>query len=151
MRGKIIISIATDGLSDTERAKFFDNFKRKVRAQYGKGFTFSDIKDSFVGERDEFLDDVYSLNVDAEKLIKKPVKDIDFSVRAFNTLTAHKLNSIKAIMIEHQKEKGFSMSSTDPISGLLKLRNFGLNTLVEIEKLLNEYGFSLDTDIKLVR
>lgn len=151
MRGKIVISIATDGLSDTERAKFFDNFQRKIRAQYGKGFIFSDTKDSFVGERDEFLDDVYSLNVDAKKLIERSLKDIDLSVRAFQALEAHKLNSIKAIMIEHQKEKGFSMSSTSPVSGLLKLRNFGSNTLVEIEKLLNEHGFSLDTDIKLIR
>ena len=59
------------------------------------------------------------------KLLKTPLEDLDLSVRAFNCLKAAKINSLEELV---------SFNTND----LLKFRNFGKKSLVEIEALLHE-------------
>ena len=63
------------------------------------------------------------------KLLKTPLEDMDLSVRAFNCLKAAKIFSLEELV-------------TFNTNDLLKFRNFGKKSLVEIEALLIEKGLS---------
>lgn len=68
------------------------------------------------------------------KLLKTPLEDMDLSVRAYNCLKAAKINSL-AELVQYETHV------------LLKFRNFGKKSLVEIEELLNSKGLSFGMDI----
>jgi DNA-directed RNA polymerase subunit alpha len=68
------------------------------------------------------------------KLLKTPLEDLDLSVRAFNCLKAAKINSLEELV---------QFNTND----LLKFRNFGKKSLVEIEALLHEKGLSFGMDL----
>lgn len=68
------------------------------------------------------------------KLLKTPLEDLDLSVRAFNCLKAAKINSLEELV-------------TFNTNDLLKFRNFGKKSLVEIEALLIEKGLSFGMDL----
>lgn len=68
------------------------------------------------------------------KLLKTPLEDLDLSVRAFNCLKAAKINSLSELV---------QFNTND----LLKFRNFGKKSLVEIEALLHEKGLSFGMDL----
>ncbi len=68
------------------------------------------------------------------KLLKTPLEDMDLSVRAFNCLKAAKINSLEELV---------QFNTND----LLKFRNFGKKSLVEIEALLHEKGLSFGMDL----
>ena len=72
------------------------------------------------------------------KLLKTPLEDLDLSVRAFNCLKAAKINSLEELV---------SFNTND----LLKFRNFGKKSLVEIEALLHEKGLSFGMDLSKLR
>jgi len=68
------------------------------------------------------------------KLLKTPLEDLDLSVRAYNCLKAAKINSLGE-MVKYDKDE------------LLKFRNFGKKSLVEIEELLQSKSLSFGMDL----
>lgn len=68
------------------------------------------------------------------KLLKTSLEDLDLSVRAYNCLKAAKINSL-AEMVKYDTHE------------LLKFRNFGKKSLVEIEELLQEKGLTFGMDL----
>jgi len=68
------------------------------------------------------------------KLLKTNLEDMDLSVRAYNCLKAAKINSLEELV---------SFNTND----LLKFRNFGKKSLVEIEALLIEKGLSFGMEV----
>ncbi len=72
------------------------------------------------------------------KMLKTPLEDLDLSVRAFNCLKAAKIHSLEELV---------SFNTND----LLKFRNFGKKSLVEIEALLHEKGLSFGMDLSKLK
>lgn len=68
------------------------------------------------------------------KLLKTSLEDLDLSVRAYNCLKAAKINSLGE-MVKYDTHE------------LLKFRNFGKKSLVEIEELLGEKGLTFGMDL----
>ena len=68
------------------------------------------------------------------KLLKTPLEDLDLSVRAYNCLKAAKINSLGE-MVKYDTNE------------LLKFRNFGKKSLVEIEELLQNKGLTFGMDL----
>lgn len=68
------------------------------------------------------------------KLLKTSLEDLDLSVRAYNCLKAAKINSLSELVRYDTHE-------------LLKFRNFGKKSLVEIEELLIEKGLTFGMDL----
>ncbi|MGB4901440.1 MAG: DNA-directed RNA polymerase subunit alpha C-terminal domain-containing protein, partial [Saprospiraceae bacterium] len=68
------------------------------------------------------------------KLLKTSLEDLDLSVRAYNCLKAAKINSLGE-MVKYDTHE------------LLKFRNFGKKSLVEIEELLATKGLSFGMDL----
>ncbi len=68
------------------------------------------------------------------KILKTPLEDLDLSVRAYNCLKAAKINSLQELV-------------TYDTNSLIKFRNFGKKSLMEIEALINEKGLSFGMDL----
>ena len=68
------------------------------------------------------------------KLLKTSLEDLDLSVRAYNCLKAAKINTLAELVRYDTHE-------------LLKFRNFGKKSLVEIEELLQEKGLTFGMDL----
>jgi DNA-directed RNA polymerase subunit alpha len=68
------------------------------------------------------------------KLLKTSLEDLDLSVRAYNCLKAAKINTLGEMVSYDTHE-------------LLKFRNFGKKSLVEIEELLVEKGLTFGMDL----
>ena len=68
------------------------------------------------------------------KLLKTSLEDLDLSVRAYNCLKAAKINSLGELVKYDTHE-------------LLKFRNFGKKSLVEIEELLQIKGLTFGMDL----
>ena len=68
------------------------------------------------------------------KLLKTSLEDLDLSVRAYNCLKAAKINTL-AEMVKYDTHE------------LLKFRNFGKKSLVEIEELLADKGLTFGMDL----
>jgi len=80
----------------------------------------------------EDIVDEFTLHM--RKLLKTSLEDLDLSVRAYNCLKAAKINSLSELVKYDTHE-------------LLKFRNFGKKSLVEIEELLQEKGLSFGMDL----
>jgi DNA-directed RNA polymerase subunit alpha len=68
------------------------------------------------------------------KLLKTPLEDLDLSVRAYNCLKAAKINNLSELVKYDTNE-------------LLKFRNFGKKSMVEIENLVHDKGLQFGIDI----
>jgi DNA-directed RNA polymerase subunit alpha len=68
------------------------------------------------------------------KLLKTSLEDLDLSVRAYNCLKSAKINSLAELVRYDTHE-------------LLKFRNFGKKSLVEIEELLIEKSLTFGMDL----
>ncbi|MFT4970958.1 MAG: DNA-directed RNA polymerase subunit alpha [Paraglaciecola sp.] len=84
------------------------------------------------GTRQDDIVDEHILHM--RKLLKTNLEDLDLSVRAYNCLKAAKINSL-AEMVKYDTHE------------LLKFRNFGKKSLVEIEELLQEKGLTFGMDL----
>lgn len=84
---------------------------------------------------DSHQDDIVDEHVlQMRKLLKTNLEDLDLSVRAYNCLKAAKINGLEELV---------KFNTND----LLKFRNFGKKSLVEIEAMLIEKGLSFGMDI----
>jgi hypothetical protein len=68
------------------------------------------------------------------RLLRTAIEDLDLSVQSYNVLKAAKINTIGELVQQDTHE-------------LLKYRNFGKKSLVEIEELLQEKGLTFGMDL----
>jgi DNA-directed RNA polymerase subunit alpha len=126
---KLNLEVTTDGTVHPESA-----VKEAARILIQHLMLISDENitfDSFDNKEDDIVDEHV---LQMRKLLKTNLEDLDLSVRAFNCLKAAKINSLEELV---------RFNTND----LLKFRNFGKKSLVEIEALLHEKGLSFGMDI----
>jgi len=126
---KLTIEIKTDGTIHPE-----DAIKEASRIMIQHLMLITDEKITFddaTSRQDDIVDE-HILHM--RKLLKTSLEDLDLSVRAYNCLKAAKINSL-AEMVKYDTHE------------LLKFRNFGKKSLVEIEELLQEKGLTFGMDL----
>ena len=126
---KLILEIVTDGTIHPEEAI---KEASKVMIQHLMLITDENITFDTHSEEDEDIVDEHVLHM--RKILKTPLEDLDLSVRAYNCLKAAKINSLSELVKYDTNE-------------LLKFRNFGKKSLMEIENLINEKGMSFGMDL----
>jgi DNA-directed RNA polymerase subunit alpha len=126
---KLIMDIKTDGTIHPE-----DAIKEAAKIMIQHLMLISDENITFdaPGQRSEDVVDEEVLHM--RKILKTPLEDMDLSVRAYNCLKAAKINSLAELVKYDTNE-------------LLKFRNFGRKSLVEIENLITEKGLSFGMDL----
>ncbi|MCS6818338.1 MAG: DNA-directed RNA polymerase subunit alpha [Chitinophagales bacterium] len=130
---KLILEVSTDGTIHPEEA-----VKEASRILIQHLMLITDEHITFDVPETEKQDVVDEQILHLRKLLKTPLEDLDLSVRAFNCLKAAKINSLEELV---------SFNTTD----LLKFRNFGKKSLVEIEALLHEKGLSFGMDLSKLK
>lgn len=126
---KLIVEIKTDGTIHPEEA-----IKGAARILIQHLMLVSDENITFES-REKKEDDVVDEQVlQMRKLLKTPLEDLDLSVRAYNCLKAAKISSLSELVKYDTNE-------------LLKFRNFGRKSLMEIEALIQEKGLHFGMDL----
>ncbi|MEY4927900.1 MAG: hypothetical protein RI894_2336 [Bacteroidota bacterium] len=126
---KLTIELKTDGTIHPEEA-----IKQAAKIMIQHLMLISDENISFeapVKEEDNVVDEHILV---MRKLLKTSLEDLDLSVRAYNCLKAAKINTLYELVRYDMNE-------------LLKFRNFGKKSLVEIEELLVEKGLTFGMDL----
>ncbi|MBK9150581.1 MAG: DNA-directed RNA polymerase subunit alpha [Saprospiraceae bacterium] len=126
---KLVIELKTDGTIHPEEAL---KEASRIMIQHlmlitDENITFNDAS----GKEDNIVDE-HILHM--RKLLKTSLEDLDLSVRAYNCLKAAKINTLGEMV-------KFDMHE------LLKFRNFGKKSLVEIEELLQQKGLTFGMDL----
>lgn len=125
---KLDFEIQTDGTIHPEEA-----LKQASRIMIQHLMLITDehiVFDDLAKKEEDFVDEQV---LHMRKLLKTSLEDLELSVRAFNCLKASKIDSLgDLVQLERQE--------------LLKFRNFGKKSLVEIEELLenNDLTFGMD-------
>lgn len=126
---KLNIEVETDGTIHPEEA-----IKEASRIMIQHLMLITDEHITFddkVGKEDGIVNEhILSMR----KLLKTSLEDLDLSVRAYNCLKAAKINSLAELVKFDTHE-------------LLKFRNFGKKSLVEIEELLQTKGLTFGMDL----
>jgi DNA-directed RNA polymerase subunit alpha len=126
---KLVLEVSTDGTVHPEEAV---KDASRILIQHLMLITDEHISfDSPSSSETEMVDE-HVLHM--RKLLKTPLEDLDLSVRAFNCLKAAKIDSLEMLV---------QFNTND----LLKFRNFGKKSLVEIEGLLIEKGLGFGMDL----
>lgn len=126
---KLILDVKTDGTIHPEEA-----VKEASRILIQHLMLISDENITFDSHDSSHEDVVDEHVLHMRKLLKTPLEDLDLSVRAYNCLKAAKINTLEELV-------------TFNTNDLLKFRNFGKKSLVEIEALLIEKGLSFGMDV----
>jgi DNA-directed RNA polymerase subunit alpha len=126
---KLTIDIKTDGTIHPE-----DAIKEasRIMIQHLMLITDENITFNDSSSREDNIVDEHILHM--RKLLKTSLEDLDLSVRAYNCLKAAKINSLGEMVKFDTHE-------------LLKFRNFGKKSLVEIEELLQTKGLTFGMDL----
>jgi DNA-directed RNA polymerase subunit alpha len=130
---KLNITIKTDG---TIHPEYAIKEASKILVQHLLLLTDEKITLDVQEVKKEVVVDEHSMYM--KKLLKTPLEDLDLSVRAFNCLKTAKIETLEELV---------QFDTND----LLKFRNFGRKSLVEIEELLVEKGLSFGMDIAKYR
>lgn len=126
---KLLIEIVTDGTIHPE-----DALKEGAKILIRHLMLVSDENisiDEGTSKEDNIVDE-HILHM--RKLLKTSLEDLDLSVRAYNCLKAAKINTL-AELVQYDTHE------------LLKFRNFGKKSLVEIEELLVDKGLTFGMDL----
>ncbi|MGE5354625.1 MAG: DNA-directed RNA polymerase subunit alpha [Deltaproteobacteria bacterium] len=125
---KLDIEIRTDGTIHPEEAL---KQASRIMIQHLMLITDENITFDDPAKKEEDYVDEQVLHM--RKLLKTSLEDLDLSVRAFNCLKASKIDTLGELVQLERHE-------------LLKFRNFGKKSLVEIEELLevNDLTFGMD-------
>ncbi|GIV34161.1 MAG: DNA-directed RNA polymerase subunit alpha [Chitinophagales bacterium] len=126
---KLIIEVDTDGTIHPE-----DAIKEAAKILIQHLMLISDENitfDSYDTTKEDVVDEQV---LHMRKVLNTPLEDLDLSVRAYNCLKAAKINTLADLVTYDTNE-------------LLKFRNFGRKSLVEIEQLINEKGLHFGMDI----
>lgn len=126
---KLTIDLETDGTIHPEDAV---KEASRILIQHLMLITDENISFEDGGSRDEAIVDEHILHM--RKLLKTSLEDLDLSVRAYNCLKAAKINTLGELVKYDTHE-------------LLKFRNFGKKSLVEIEELLQTKGLTFGMDL----
>ncbi len=126
---KLILDIVTDGTIHPEEAV---KEASRILIQHLMLVTDENITFETEKSREDDIVDEHILHM--RKLLKTPLEDLDLSVRAYNCLKAAKINSLGEMVRYDTNE-------------LLKFRNFGKKSLVEIEELLQNKGLTFGMDL----
>ncbi len=126
---KLTIEVKTDGTIHPE-----DAIKEasKIMIQHLMLITDEHITFDDPARGEESVVDEHILHM--RKLLKTSLEDLDLSVRAYNCLKAAKINTLAELVRFDTHE-------------LLKFRNFGKKSLVEIEELLQDKGLTFGMDL----
>lgn len=126
---KLAIEVKTDGTIHPDEAI---REASRILIQHLMLITDENItfENETVGETD--IVDEHILHM--RKLLKTSLEDLDLSVRAYNCLKAAKINTLGE-MVQYDTHE------------LLKFRNFGKKSLVEIEELLQDKGLTFGMDL----
>ncbi|MBK8659673.1 MAG: DNA-directed RNA polymerase subunit alpha [Bacteroidetes bacterium] len=127
---KLVLDVTTDGTIHPEEAV---KEASRVLIQHLMLITDEHISFDLPTAAETEMVDEHVLHM--RKLLKTPLEDLDLSVRAFNCLKAAKINSLEELVQFHTND-------------LLKFRNFGKKSLVEIEALLHEKGLSFGMNLE---
>jgi DNA-directed RNA polymerase subunit alpha len=125
----LTIEVQTDGTIHPEEAI---KEASRILIQHLMLITDENIKFDDATSRQDDVVDEHILHM--RKLLKTSLEDLDLSVRAYNCLKAAKINSL-AEMVKYDTHE------------LLKFRNFGKKSLVEIEELLQDKGLTFGMDL----
>ncbi len=126
---KLIIDIVTDGTVHPEEA-----IKEAARILIQHLMLISDENITFDTKPDPSEEIVDEHVLHMRKLLKTNLEDLDLSVRAYNCLKAAKINSLGELVKYDTAE-------------LIKFRNFGKKSLMEIEELVIKNGLSFGMDL----
>jgi DNA-directed RNA polymerase subunit alpha len=126
---KLTIEVKTDGTIHPEVAI---REASRIMIQHLMLITDDNITFDTPASREENVVDEHILHM--RKLLKTSLEDLDLSVRAYNCLKAAKINTLSE-MVRYDTHE------------LLKFRNFGKKSLVEIEELLHEKGLTFGMDL----
>ncbi len=126
---KLIVEIKTDGTIHPEKA-----LKEAAKIMVQHLMLITDEHMTFEDDttKDENIVDEHILHM--RKLLKTSLEDLDLSVRAYNCLKGAKIDSLGEL-VQYETHK------------LLKFRNFGKKSLVEIEELLTDKGLTFGMDL----
>jgi DNA-directed RNA polymerase subunit alpha len=91
---------------------------------------FTDFDEHYV-EPIEVIDEN---KIQREKFLNKPVAELELSVRSANCLEASQITTIRDLVIHSEQE-------------MLKQRNFGKKSLIEIKEILSQMGLELGMDL----
>lgn len=126
---KLTIDLKTDGTIHPDEAI---KEASRILIQHLMLITDENITFDDATTAQEDIVDEFTLHM--RKLLKTSLEDLDLSVRAYNCLKAAKINSLSELVKYDTHE-------------LLKFRNFGKKSLVEIEELLQEKGLSFGMEL----
>lgn len=126
---KLSITITTDGTTHPE-----DAIKEASRIMIQHLMLITDENITFEDSESKKEDVVDEHILHMRKLLKTPLEDLDLSVRAYNCLKAAKIDTLGQL-VEYETHE------------LLKFRNFGKKSLVEIEELLQSKGLTFGMDL----
>ncbi len=126
---KLIVEIRTDGTIHPE-----DAIKEAAKILIQHLMLISDENIDFDNKAEDDHDIVDEHILHMRKLLKTPLEDLDLSVRAYNCLKAAKINTLAELV-------------TYDTNSLIKFRNFGKKSLMEIEAMINERGLSFGMDL----
>ena len=130
---KLTIDIKTNGTIHPEEAI---KEASRIMIQHLMLITDENITFDDATSREDNIVDEHILHM--RKLLKTSLEDLDLSVRAYNCLKAAKINTLGEMVKYDMNE-------------LLKFRNFGKKSLVEIEELLQEKGLTFGMDLSKYR
>jgi DNA-directed RNA polymerase subunit alpha len=126
---KLNIVVRTDGTIHPEEAI---KEASRILIQHLMLITDENITFDDATSRQDDIVDEHILHM--RKLLKTSLEDLDLSVRAYNCLKAAKINTL-AELVKYDTHE------------LLKFRNFGKKSLVEIEELLQDKGLTFGMDL----
>ena len=126
---KLSIEVKTDGTIHPEEA-----IKEASRILIQHLMLITDENITFDDDSSRETDIVDEHILHMRKLLKTSLEDLDLSVRAYNCLKAAKINTLAELVRYDTHE-------------LLKFRNFGKKSLVEIEELLVDKGLTFGMDL----
>ncbi|MDH3650060.1 MAG: DNA-directed RNA polymerase subunit alpha [Saprospiraceae bacterium] len=126
---KLTIMLKTDGTIHPEEAI---KEASRIMIQHLVLITDENITFDDAGRSEDTVVDEHILHM--RKLLKTSLEDLDLSVRAYNCLKAAKINTLGELVQYEMHE-------------LLKFRNFGKKSLVEIEELLTNKGLTFGMDL----
>jgi len=126
---KLMVDVQTYGTIHPEEAV---KEASRILIQHLMLITDENITFDDASSREDNIVDEHILHM--RKLLKTSLEDLDLSVRAYNCLKAAKINSLGE-MVRYDTHE------------LLKFRNFGKKSLVEIEELLQIKGLTFGMDL----
>jgi len=130
---KLTIDIQTDGSIHPE-----DALKEAAKVLMQHFMLFSDEKltlDEELKKDEKKVDEKF---LQMRKLLKTSLTDLDLSVRAYNCLASAGIQTL-AQLVQYD------------VADLLKFRNFGKKSLVEIEELVKEKGLTFGMDVSIFK